>query len=177
MERKLKESAKLDPKEEMLPYSNSLGISLRSVSFAVYSISTAEVIKAHICLFRTIASSIYIPAIPDIENEFQVSLTVALLPYSFYVFGQAWGPLLGAPLSETFGRRGTYIPYMLLFALGAGFSHSIASLIVCRFFAGLFGSPVLSVGAGTIADIWSQQDRGIPMAILVLVPFLGPSLG
>ncbi len=88
--------------------------------------------------------------------------------------------MLGAPLSETFGRRGTYIPYMLLFALftlGAGFSQNITSLVVCRFFAGLFGSPALSVGAGTVADLWIPQDRGIPMAVLVVIPFLGPSLG
>jgi MFS family permease len=105
---------------------------------------------------------------------------VALLPYSFYVFGQAWGPLLAAPMSETFGRRGTYVPYMLLFilfTLGAGFSKSMASLVVCRFLAGVFGSPALSVGGGTVADVWNPQDRAIPMATLVLVPFLGPSLG
>ncbi|OCL08894.1 MFS multidrug transporter-like protein [Glonium stellatum] len=128
----------------------------------------------------TTASSIYIPGRELIRQQFHVSLTVALLPYSFYVFGQAWGPVLAAPLSETFGRRGTYIPYLSLFALftlGAGFSQSITAITVCRFFAGVFGSPVLSVSAGTIADIWMPQDRAIPMAVLVLIPFLGPSFG
>jgi MFS family permease len=107
-------------------------------------------------------------------------MTIALLPYSFYVFGQAWGPVLAAPLSETFGRRGTYAPYLFLFALftlGAGLSQSIVAITICRFFAGVFGSPVLSVSAGTIADIWVPQDRAIPMAVLVLIPFLGPSFG
>lgn len=41
----------------------------------------------------------------------------------------------------------------------------------------MFGSPALSVGGGTIADVWAPQDRGLPMAVLVSVPFLGPSLG
>jgi len=131
-------------------------------------------------IFRTMASSIYIPAIKDIQQQFHVSTTVSLLPYSFYVLGQALGPVLAAPMSETFGRRGTYIPYILLYALfilGSGFSRNIASLVICRFFAGVFGSPALSVGGGTIADIWAPQNRGIPMALVVLVPFLGPSLG
>jgi MFS family permease len=144
------------------------------------SAQRSKFIIAYMYLYRTIASSIYVSAIEDVRRQFHVSLTVALLPYSFYVFGQAWGPVLAAPMSETFGRRGTYAPYMLLFALFtlcAGSSQNIASIIICRFFAGLFGSPALSVSAGTVADIWMPQDRAIPMAVLVFVPFLGPSLG
>ena len=126
------------------------------------------------------ASSIYIGAIPDIRRRFRVSMTVALLPYSFYVFGQAWGPVLAAPMSETFGRRHTYVASLFifcLFTLGAGFSRGISALVVCRFFAGMFGSPVLSVGAGTLADVWAPEDRAIPMAMTVLIPFLAPSIG
>jgi MFS family permease len=107
-------------------------------------------------------------------------LTVALLPYSFYVFGQALGPVLAAPLSEAFGRRGTYVPSMLLFALftlGAGCARSVAALIICRFLAGAFGSPVLSVSGGTIADIWMPHERALPMAMVSVIPFLAPSIG
>lgn len=128
----------------------------------------------------TIASSIYIPARDAIIQQFRVSLTVALLPYSFYVFGQALGPVLAAPLSEAFGRRGTYAPSMLLFALftlGAGCSRSVAALTICRFLAGVFGSPVLSVTGGTMADIWMPHERVLPMAIVSAIPFLGPPIG
>ncbi|KAF2101507.1 MFS multidrug transporter-like protein [Rhizodiscina lignyota] len=137
-------------------------------------------ISSIFCFTVTIASSIYMPARNSIIERFNVSLTIAILPYSFYVFGQALGPLLAAPLSENFGRRGTYVPCMLLFGLftlGAGLSQSIASLTICRFFAGVFGSPVLSVSAGTMADIWTPQQRPIPLATLTMIPFLGPSLG
>jgi MFS family permease len=105
---------------------------------------------------------------------------VALLPYSLYAFGQGLGPVIAAPISETYGRRATYMPYMILFTLftlGAGFSNSITALCICRYFAGLTGAPALGVGLGTIADIWSPQDRAVPTAIMVVTPFLGPSLG
>lgn len=69
------------------------------------------------------------------------------------------------------------LPLFGLFTLGAGFSQSFASLLVCRFFAGVFGSPPLSVGAGTIADLLKPAQRAKITAIFVLAPFLGPVLG
>ncbi|KAF1980828.1 MFS general substrate transporter [Aulographum hederae CBS 113979] len=128
----------------------------------------------------TLASSIYSPAVGDIVDQWHVSTTVALLPYSFYVLGLAFGPILGSPLSETFGRKIVYmvaIPIFALFILGSGFSQSIGALTVTRFFAGVFGSPGLSVGSATIADVWGPTERCIPMTLYVATPFMGPSLG
>lgn len=104
----------------------------------------------------TIAFSIYTPAIDSIMREMRVSSTVAILPYSLYVLGLAFGPIIGSPCSESFGRRAVYltsIPVFALFTLGSGFSTDIASLCISRFFAGVFGSPGLSIGSATIADI------------------------
>lgn len=112
--------------------------------------------------------------------QFGVSETVAILPYSLYALGQAFGPVIAAPISETYGRRGTYIPYMflfILFTIGAGFSKTIASLCITRFFAGLMGSPCLLVGLGSVADIWSPVERAIPTAFFVVTPLLGPAVG
>ena len=81
--------------------------------------------------------------------KFNVSSTVALLGLSLYVLGLAFGPVLAAPISETRGRQMVYLvslPIAALFTLGAGFSQTFASLVICRFFAGFFGSPVLAVG-------------------------------
>jgi MFS family permease len=65
----------------------------------------------------------------------------------------------------------------MLFTLGAGFSKSIASLLVCRFLAGLLGSPVLSVGAGSNADLWPQRSRANSVLFFLLAPFLGTAIG
>lgn len=114
------------------------------------------------------------------EKSFTVSSTIALLPYSFYVLGLAFGPLISSPLSESYGRRIVYLscfPLFSLFTLGSGFANNIETLIICRFFAGIFGSPSLAVGAGTITDIWPRAKIAVPMAVYVTTPFLGPSLG
>jgi MFS family permease len=113
-------------------------------------------------------------------QEFGVSQTVALLPLSIYVLALGAGPLLAAPISETFGRYVIYLvspPLGMIFTLGAGFSKNIATFIILRFFAGLFFSPALAVGAGTNADMFPPIKRAIPTAFYVLTPFLGPSFG
>jgi MFS family permease len=103
-----------------------------------------------------------------------------LLGVSLYVLGLGFGPVLAAPISETYGRAVVYrasLPLSMLFTLGAGFSKSFASLLVCRFLAGLLGSPVLSVGAGTNADLFPPRTRANATIAFLLAPFLGTSVG
>lgn len=122
----------------------------------------------------------YTPGQEEISDQFRVSEIVSLLPYSFYNLGLAFGSILGSPSSETFGRRAVYLvclPIFALFTLGAGFSQGIATLIICRFFAGLFGSPGISIASATIADIWPPHQRVVPMATYYCLPWLGSVLG
>ena len=79
--------------------------------------------------------------------------------------------MIAAPLSETLGRRAVYLsclPIFALFTIGAGFSKTFASLVVCRFFAGVFGSPPLSNGAGTFAYVISESM--FPLLNYILSP-------
>jgi MFS family permease len=92
----------------------------------------------------------------------------------------AFGPIVSAPLSETFGRKLAYlstIPISLLFILGAGCSQNFGTLLVCRFFAGAFGAGCLAIGAGTNSDLWPPISRAAASAVFLLAPFLGPAIG
>jgi MFS family permease len=122
----------------------------------------------------------YTPAYPQVMEKFHVRTTVALLPLSLYVLALGLGPILGAPLSETYGRRAVYLitpPLGVLFTLGAGFAPSFAGLAILRFLAGMFFSPSLAIGAGTIADTCAASERALATTLYILSPFLGPSLG
>lgn len=128
----------------------------------------------------TLASSIYTPGRESVMQDFGVSAEVALLPYVLYVLGLAFGPMIAAPASETVGRRYVYlvcVPIFALFILGSGFSTNIASLCICRFFAGVFGSPGTTIGSATLSDMWLPHERAVPMAVYITTPFLAPSLG
>ncbi|KAK5328399.1 hypothetical protein LTR93_002184 [Exophiala xenobiotica] len=124
------------------------------------------------------AKKIYHTSIPALQC-FTIR-TAAILPLTVYVLGLGLGPVLSAPLSETYGRRAVYLvffPPSLLFTLGAGFSQSFGSLVVCRLFAGILGSGCLAVGAGTNSDLFAHFHRAVASAVFLMAPFLGPALG
>lgn len=128
----------------------------------------------------TFGTSIYTSALADIEADFNVSRTAALVGITVYTLGLAFGPIFSAPLSEKHGRKVVYLvssPIFMLFTLGAGFSKSFASLIVCRFFAGMTGSPALAVGAGSNVDLFVPHQRAKITSVFLMAPFAGPSLG
>ena len=138
---------------------------------------------AIICLIgfvTTMGASIYAPGHEQVKAEFGVSTTVALLPLSSYSLGLAFGPMISSPLSETFGRKFVYLstlPLLDVFMLGSGFSQNIAALILCRFFAGMFAAPGVSVAAATITDYTRSQQRAVALAPYYTIPFIGSAIG
>lgn len=125
-------------------------------------------------------SSAYAPGATQLAAQLGVSETVSLLGVSLFCVGLSLGPVIAAPLSETFGRLIIYrlsLPVSVLFIIGSAVANDMASIAVCRFFAGAFGSPALSVGGGTMADIWPPALFGPASVTFLLAPFMGPSVG
>ncbi|CAG8950181.1 hypothetical protein HYFRA_00008418 [Hymenoscyphus fraxineus] len=128
-----------------------------------------------LCFVIAFGSSIYTPAVPDVMKDFHVSNTVAILPLTTYVLGLSFGPMISAPISEMFGRLGTYKvvpPISAIFTLAAGFSPNITALCLLRFFAGFFGGASLPVSAGTSADLFYPKDRAVAGTFMLYIPFL-----
>lgn len=109
-----------------------------------------------------------------------MSQELSILGISLFVVGFAVGPLLWAPMSESFGRQklyvGTYGALVVFNAAAAGVP-DFPGLVVLRFFAGAFGSSPLTNSGGVIADMFNAEERGFATAVFAAAPFLGPSLG
>lgn len=132
----------------------------------------------------TWASSVYSPAINQISEQFNVGTEVSLLGLSVLLYGFSIGPLLWAPLSEIFGRKpAVLIPYFLaaVFSFGTATAKDIQTIIITRFFAGLFGSAPITNTGGVLGDIWAPTQRGpaiVGYAFAVIGgPVLGPIVG
>lgn len=91
----------------------------------------------------TLTSSAYSGSSRLLIAEFDVSSEVYSLGVSFFVLGFAVGPALWAPLSELYGRRIWFIlthGLVIVFVSAAAGCKSMASLLVFRFLAGMFGA-------------------------------------
>lgn len=85
-----------------------------------------------------------------------------------------------APMSEMVGRRlvyGVTLFVAVVFVIPCAVAQNIGTLIVCRLIDGIaFSAPMTLVG-GTLADLWRNEERGVPMAAFSAAPFLGPAIG
>ncbi|KAJ6143843.1 hypothetical protein N7471_003296 [Penicillium samsonianum] len=132
----------------------------------------------------TFASAIYSAGTAQISQEFHVSYDVANAGTSLLIFGFAIGPMLWAPLCEVYGRKWPALaPYFVsaAFAFGTATAKDIQTILITRFFAGVFGSSPISITGGSIVDIWSPRQRGTPMVCygitIAAAPTLGPIIG
>jgi multidrug resistance protein len=111
----------------------------------------------------------------DIDNDFLASLVV-----SAYVLGLAFGPLLLAPFSEVYGRWICYTIsniFYVVFTIASAVSSNFSMLIVFRFLAGAMGAAPLTIGGGTIADLFPVHQRGVVLSFYLLGPTSGPAIG
>lgn len=83
-------------------------------------------------------------------------------------------------MSEMWGRIPLYHACQILFIifnLGCALSTSMGMLIAFRFLTGCAGSAPLSLGGGTVADMFPREQRVLAMALWISGPTLGPSVG
>ncbi|KAF3763023.1 MFS general substrate transporter [Cryphonectria parasitica EP155] len=126
-------------------------------------------------------STSYTAAIPGLMVAFdEPQQSVATLGVTTYLLGLAVGSLIVAPMSELFGRRPVYLLCLTvstLLVLPCALATGLAEIVVVRFFGALFASVMVCNGAGTIADISTDDDRAMYMSLWSIAPLNGPVTG
>jgi multidrug resistance protein len=128
----------------------------------------------------TFASSVFSSALRAVAVEFNVSDEVATLGTSLFVVGFALGPLIWGPLSELFGRKWPLLLAYFCFALfqiPVAVATNIQSIMIFRFFGGVFASSPLGIVGGAMADMWTSAYRAAAIAGFALATFVGPAMG
>ncbi|KAL6908839.1 major facilitator superfamily domain-containing protein [Trichoderma evansii] len=137
-------------------------------------------VVAATCFVVAFCSSVITADLIGVAKTFNVSMEVSFLTITVFVIGFGVGPMAFAPLSEIFGRRIIYASTLLIavvFIIPCAVSKNIGTLIVCRAIDGIaFSAPMTLVG-GTLADLWRNEERGVPMAAFSAAPFIGPAIG
>lgn len=128
----------------------------------------------------TFASSVFSTATLVTAKQFNVSNEVMILGTSLFVLGFAVGPPIWGPLSELYGRKyplffGFFI--FAIFQIPVAVAQNLHTIMLCRFFGGVFGSAPLGIVGGQLTDFWGALDRGIAMVVFAGATFIGPVAG
>ena len=136
-------------------------------------------------LASPLTATIYLPLLPLLATQFNVSHQATNLTITIYIVFQAVSPLLFAAASDTSGRRSIYLAIYALYtvaSLGLALNkHSYAALLVLRALQSLGASAVLAIAFGVVADVYPPADRGAVLGptqgAANLAVCLGPVIG
>ena len=141
---------------------------------------TITMIVALAAAAAPLGSTIVLPALSSISDDFNVDASVTNLSVALYMLSMSIFPLWWSSFSELLGRRTIFIFSFALFTFWAvlcAISQSIGMFIVMRLLSGGASASVQAVGAGVIADLWIPKERGRAMGIFFLGPLCGPMFG
>ncbi|WVQ70615.1 hypothetical protein IAR50_000135 [Cryptococcus sp. DSM 104548] len=124
-------------------------------------------------------SSIFLPSIPVMSTDLHSSTEVIDYTVAIFLVSIGVAPIFWSPFAGFYGRKPVYLasmPIMVVASVGVANSKNIGALIGTRILQGIGSSSVLSVGAGTIGDIFRPTERSSGMAMFYMGVLIGPTL-
>ncbi|TLD19303.1 hypothetical protein PspLS_09757 [Pyricularia sp. CBS 133598] len=121
----------------------------------------------------SVCSSTYTCAEAGLAAEFGVSKSVATRGISLFLVGYIVGLMIWGLMSEVYGHRNLTVATLALlgaFNLGASESHTLPDLLTCRFLGSIFGSSPMTIASGTVVELFTAEERGVPIAIFAAGP-------
>ncbi|GAA5968622.1 hypothetical protein JCM11641_007702 [Rhodosporidiobolus odoratus] len=128
----------------------------------------------------TLTGSIFFPALESLQADLHTSDNLLACGVSLFILGQGVFPMCWSAISEVTGRKRSYLVSLVIYIVATivcSRSQTIAVFLVMRVLQSLGSSAVLSLGAGTLADIYDTHERGTKLGIYYACPLLGPAAG
>lgn len=126
----------------------------------------------------------YLPALPNIADEYGVSSSVVQLTLTGTLAGLGLGQLIVGPLSDSLGRRRPLMAGIVLHMVASVlclFAPNIALLGVARGLQGMGAAAAMVVAFAIVGDLFAESAAATVISRLMLVlgvaPVLAPSLG
>ncbi|KAF9983845.1 hypothetical protein BGZ75_004580 [Mortierella antarctica] len=150
---------------------------------------------AYCAFVAPLGSSIYMPALLQVKEDLNTTSSMISATYgrfspkavspssslvSVYVLFMGIMPVFWASLCDYYGRRPIYLVSMSIYILGsvlAAISRNIWVFLVMRALQAFGASSVLSVGGGSLSDIFHSGERGAAFGLFYLGPLVAPMIG
>jgi len=125
---------------------------------------------------RGLSTAAYSSGVEDMCRELGVSRELGQV--GMFVFNASFAivPMFLGPLSEFVGRNPIYLGCYTLFTIffiPLALAKNIGTVIAARLLSGCFGAAGTTIIPGTLADIWSTEERGLPVAAFSFVAVFG----
>ncbi|KAJ5360131.1 Major facilitator superfamily domain general substrate transporter [Penicillium concentricum] len=131
-------------------------------------------------IFSPLSSNIYFPALTDVAEELNVSMSLASLTITIYMIVQGLAPSFWGSFSDVLGRRvifiGTFAVYIIS-NIALAVSTNYGELMAFRALQAAGSAATISIGAGVIGDITTSAERGSLIGIFGGVRMLGQGIG
>lgn len=141
-------------------------------------------ILGSLAAFGPLTIDMYLPAFPQIEEDFGTSASFTQLSLTACLLGLALGQIIVGPISDVRGRKGPLIVALIAYSIASilcALSPSIWMLIALRFIQGLAGAAGIVLSRASIRDLYSGPDLTKFFAMLMLItgaaPILAPVVG
>jgi len=130
------------------------------------------------------SSDIFLPALPEIARQFNVTPSQGQKMLGYFLFGVALMQLIYGPLSDSVGRKrllvfGTSLFIVATFAIN--FARSFDQVLALRMIQAVGASASIVLGRAIIGDLFSKEEAGkIFLTIFPIVgmsPALAPMIG
>ncbi len=131
-----------------------------------------------------VAMQLYIPSVPSIKENFDVSLGVVQYAFSISLVTMAISMLFYGPLSDKYGRKFILISGITIFIIGsliAVFSTNVIILIIGRVLQSIGGAGGLVISRAIVRDIYGPNEAarvlGTLITIFIAAPMIAVILG
>jgi MFS transporter, DHA1 family, multidrug resistance protein len=149
--------------------------SLRRIILAILVASNA---------FGLVATSIYMPSIPDMARDLNVPVGQVQLTLTTYLVAFALSMLVMGPLSDRFGRRGVLLGGMAVSIVATALcavAPNIEVLLIARAIQAVGACAGMALARAMVRDLFDRDGTARAMAALAmgvtLIPVFSPILG
>ncbi|RYP30637.1 hypothetical protein DL767_006137 [Monosporascus sp. MG133] len=131
-------------------------------------------------LFSPLSAQIYLPALPAVASDLDVSISKINLTITTYMIFQGITPMVIGSLADSAGRRPAYCICFVLYIManiGCALAPNYESLLVLRMLQSAGASSTIVLCQAVVADIVTSAERGSYVAYTSLPGLLGPCIG
>ena len=129
--------------------------------------------------FGPISTDMFLPALPDMVDEFDTTAAVMNMALYGFMFSMAVSILLLGPVTDKYGRKAPLVICLaeyVVTTLLCAFVHDVGILIVLRVLQAIGAGAAMTLSTAFVKDCYSGAIRLKILNIVAIVGVLGPLL-